>query len=179
MNTKAPIVILGLSKDQKPRAATFAPEDTEAATKAAGLMGLRLARAETPEALALVKQLPQGKVFATGKGLLPLVKRDVYDKLLKAITLADPKTTQDAAKPGSTSASQHACKPTQSPTTGAKVVPTRDGNPAQSPAVANTRWNDPWALVTTGSTVLYSTAERSLCNGVTISSLCLRPSASL
>jgi hypothetical protein len=103
MTTKQQMVfvVIGLDKDQKPRAAIFPPSDTEAATKAAGLLGLRAAIAETPEALALAKQLPEGKVFATGKGLMPLVRRDTFEKLLKLVTFLDdkPRPTLDTPAP--------------------------------------------------------------------------------
>jgi hypothetical protein len=92
-------VVIGLDKDQKPRAAIFPPSDTEAATKAAGLLGLRAAIAETPEALALAKQLPEGKIFATGKGLMPLVKRETFDKLLKLVTFLDAPKGQSGTPP--------------------------------------------------------------------------------
>jgi len=35
--------------------------------------------------------LPEGKPFATGKSLLPLTKKDAYDKLIKIISPLDPK----------------------------------------------------------------------------------------
>jgi hypothetical protein len=100
-NKEKLFVVIGLDKDQKPRAAIFPPSDTVAATKAAGLLGLRAALAETPEALALAKQLPEGKVFATGKGLMPLVKRETFDKLLKLVTFLDdkPRPTLDTPAP--------------------------------------------------------------------------------
>ena len=100
MNTKQGIlIIMGLGADQKPRAATFVMEDVETAAKAANHMGLKLAKADSAEALAMAKELPQGKLFASGKGLLPLVRREVYDKLLKLFTPVDAKAAVPAAKP--------------------------------------------------------------------------------
>ena len=97
-STQTVLVMLGLDKDQKTRAATFAIEDTEAAVKVASTMGLRLARAETPEAIAIAKQLPKGKMYGSGKTLLPLVRREVYDKLAKFVTPVDAKAAVPAAK---------------------------------------------------------------------------------
>lgn len=88
---EAILVIFGLGKDQKPRAARFKLTDEEVALRAAHAMGLGIGRAETPEALTLAKGLPEGKPFATGKSLLPLARKDAYDKLIKAITPLDPK----------------------------------------------------------------------------------------
>jgi hypothetical protein len=170
MNTKpGPIVILGIGKDNKPRAGAFGrQEDTPVAMLVAtAAMRNKVGRAETPEALTLVKLVPAGKAFASGKQLLPIIKQELFEKLLKALTLFDPtaipakptteaaKDTQDAAKPGPTSASQQPSKPAQPPTPGAKSAPTRDGKPVQPSTAANTRWIDPWSLVSTGSTVLY------------------------
>ena len=88
---EAILVIYGLGKDKKPRAARFALADEEVALRAAHAMELGVGRAETSEAVALAKSLPEGKPYATGKSLLPLAKKDTYDKLLKAITPLDPK----------------------------------------------------------------------------------------
>src|ERR1035441_10242172 len=98
-NKQTMLVMMGLDKDQKPRAATFAPEDTETVIKAATNMGLRVARAETPQAIAIAKQLPKGKLYGSGKGLLPLVRRDVYDKLAKLILPADAQPPAQAPTP--------------------------------------------------------------------------------
>jgi hypothetical protein len=54
-------------------------------------MRLRIGRAETPEAIAIAEELPEGKIFATGKSLMPLMRREIYEKLLNSITLIDPK----------------------------------------------------------------------------------------
>jgi hypothetical protein len=132
-------VVIGLDKDQKPRAAIFPPSDTEAATKAAGLLGLRAAIAETPEALALAKQLPEGKIFATGKGLMPLVKRETFDKLLKLVTFLDdkPRPTLDATAPTAATAKAQA---------GPETAP--KGQSGTPPA-------HPWDAIEVGAIVLW------------------------
>lgn len=84
---KTIIVVFGLDKNDKPRAARFGPEDREAATTAASLMGLSVARAETTPAIVMARQdLPQGRVFRSGKALVPLVKWGLYDKLCRVLT---------------------------------------------------------------------------------------------
>ena len=83
-------VILGLGNSDKPRAATFDRSEAELAARAARTLGLMLARAETDEAKTLAKQLPQGKLYSTGKSLLPLVRRETYDRLLKVVTIVEP-----------------------------------------------------------------------------------------
>jgi hypothetical protein len=96
MTQDAILVIYGLGKDTKPRLARFAQSEEDAALRAAHAMGLGVGRAETPEAIALAKNLPAGKPYATGKSLLPLAKKDTYDKLLKAITPLDPELVAKA-----------------------------------------------------------------------------------
>lgn len=53
---KAIIIIFGLDKNDKPRAARFRPEDREAATTAASLMGLSVARAKTTLGIVTARQ---------------------------------------------------------------------------------------------------------------------------
>ena len=124
---EAILVIYGLGKDQKPRAARVKLQDEEVALRAAAAMELGIGRAETPEAISLAKGLPEGKPFATGKSLLPLAKKDSYEKLIKVITPVDPKVlakVQEKAGP----------------------APTRAEGPQLVP--------NPWQAITTGSTVL-------------------------
>lgn len=84
-------VVLGLDKEQKSRAALIHPNDLEAATKAAVSMGFKIGRADSPQALQMAKQLPDAKVFVSGKGLVPLVRKDIYEWLSKGLTLIDAK----------------------------------------------------------------------------------------
>jgi|GEM_PF-1898161 len=132
---EAILVIFGLGKDQKPRAARFKLQDEEVACKAAHAMELGIGRAETPEAISLAKGLPEGKPFATGKSLLPLAKRDGYEKLIKVIAPLDPKVlakVQEKAGP----------------------APTRAEGPQLVP--------NPWQAITMGSTVLVLDPELEL-----------------
>lgn len=66
-------------------------------------MGMRTLAIETDEHRALAAQLPQGRVFASGKGFVPFVKKGLYDRLS---TLAGPATaasdTLKAARPDGT-----------------------------------------------------------------------------
>jgi hypothetical protein len=68
------LVLLGLSSDGKPHAARFNGTDAIALVKAAQSMGLKIGRPDTSEAMTLVRGLPEGKIFASGKALVPLVK---------------------------------------------------------------------------------------------------------
>jgi hypothetical protein len=48
-------------------------------------MQLRVARPDDDAAVKLVRKLPTGRIFSSGKGLVPLVKPALYDELLKAL----------------------------------------------------------------------------------------------
>ncbi len=89
----APLVILGLGEDKKPRAARFDPIQGEAVRKAAVLMGLRVGVPKTPEAAELATKLTVGQLFAAGRGLVPLVKADLYSKLTEKLDLESVATS--------------------------------------------------------------------------------------
>jgi hypothetical protein len=80
------IVIFGLDENDQPRAARFDVDCTGAARTAASLMGLSIACADTPLAIALVKKLPAGRIFGSGKALTPRVKWVLYDRLCRVLT---------------------------------------------------------------------------------------------
>lgn len=88
MSNKQPIqfIVLGIDGANNPRAAKFAESEAVAAGKAAELMGLRVGKADSEKAQAALKDIPAGKIFETGKGLVPLVKRELYDQLEKLLT---------------------------------------------------------------------------------------------
>jgi len=76
------LVVYGLGKDDRPHAARFDVADQPAVQKAAALMGFKLGRADGDVLLDLAKQLPQGKIFATGRSLVPYIKRELFDQLV-------------------------------------------------------------------------------------------------
>ncbi len=105
-------VVLGLDKDGKARAALVHPTDLEAAAKAAASLGFKLGRADSPHALQMAKRLPDAKVFATGKGLVSLVRKDIFEWLTKGLTMLETKaeapsteTKAAAASDGTTASS--------------------------------------------------------------------------
>lgn len=134
MNTKQTVYLaFGLDRDGKPRAATIPPDDLSVAIKAAATMGLKIGRAETPDALKLTKTLPEVRIFATGKGLVPLVKKAVFDALTKTVVIVEA-----SAKPGSSEMA--------APSKGVE-------SPAQKAAPPNTE-TDLWAKLAVGDDVI-------------------------
>jgi hypothetical protein len=78
------VVLFGLDETGKPRAARFSSEHTDLAAKAAGLMSLTICDVNSPELATIAQQLPVGRIHANGRGFVPNVRRDLYDKLVAA-----------------------------------------------------------------------------------------------
>jgi hypothetical protein len=88
-DTAPAIVVFGPDPTGKPKAATFPAQQVDLATKAAGLMQLRLLKIDSPELAQFVAQLPVGKIYASGHGFVPQVRTAIYERLLQ---FADPAT---------------------------------------------------------------------------------------
>ena len=65
------LVVLGLDSEKKPHAARFSFVDEKAVNKAAGTKGFKIGIAKTKEAAAIVAKLIEGKIFDSGRGLVP------------------------------------------------------------------------------------------------------------
>jgi hypothetical protein len=76
------VVVYGQPEGDKPRAGLFKPSQGALATKAASLMKLNVFRVETTAHLAAVEKLPMGRLYANGRGFVPYVRRDLYDKVV-------------------------------------------------------------------------------------------------
>ena len=74
-------VLLGADEYAKPRAARFSAEDQELLAKAAASMHLRLVEVTDPDVAEIAATLPAGRLHASGKGLVPYIKGDVYMEL--------------------------------------------------------------------------------------------------
>lgn len=97
---KLALIVFGRDKDGKPHASTFSEVDAALATRAASLMGMRTLAVVTDEHRSVASQLPLGRVFASGRGFVPFVKKGLYERLS---ALADPASEGDAvlSSPGS------------------------------------------------------------------------------
>jgi hypothetical protein len=86
MTDTAPIlVVYSIDSEGKPRAARFAKKDAELVTKAATLLGFRLAWITDEAGRAIAEALPDGNVFARGNGFIRLVRQSVFDKLCAVV----------------------------------------------------------------------------------------------
>ncbi|MCJ2024058.1 hypothetical protein [Methylobacterium sp. J-067] len=138
------LIVFGPDRDGKPHASWFAEADVVLATKAAGVMGMRTLPLADEAAFAIAAQLPQGRVFASGRAFVPFVAKGAYGRL------------SALAGPGELTA----------PAEGAKAA----GGPANAPGGPSTseaplggedgRYPRSWASVGVGSLVLISEGEQ-------------------
>ena len=75
------LVVFGIDAEGKARASRFADRDADLATKAAKLLGFRLASIKDEAGREIVQALPDGNVFARGNGFVRLVRQSVFEKL--------------------------------------------------------------------------------------------------
>jgi hypothetical protein len=128
------LVLLGLDGSGKPHASRFPIEYETVALKAAGMMNLHALNIADPELINAATDLPEGKIFATGRGLVPFVRRELYDRFAPLLGTA---AEQETPKP-----EQHAPAVSSAPASGAL----RGDAP------------EPWASLKTGSVVLATDA---------------------
>ena len=87
-NDTAPdLIVLGL-EDGQPRAAKFPASQIDLVAKAAKAMNLTVCKAEGPDLVDLAKKLQEGRLYATGRGSVPPIRRDLYDNLVEQLKLA-------------------------------------------------------------------------------------------
>lgn len=75
------LIVFGADKDGKPHASWFTEPDAALATKAASVMNMRTLPLGTEAHRTIATELPQGRVFASGRAFVPFVKKGVYDRL--------------------------------------------------------------------------------------------------
>ncbi|RYB02470.1 hypothetical protein [Lichenibacterium ramalinae] len=81
LNAPSAVVVFGRDEGGKAHASRFEPADAALAERAAGLMGMRALRLTTVEQQELAAELPEGRVFATGRAFVPFVKAAVFEQL--------------------------------------------------------------------------------------------------
>jgi len=90
----AALVLFGLDERGKAHGAWFAQETAEAAVAAAETMGMFSLSVEDDAVRSLAGQLPQGKIFPSGKAFVPFVKASFYDELMTHL----PESERDRAR---------------------------------------------------------------------------------
>jgi hypothetical protein len=83
------LVVLGLNSEKKPHAARFDLVDEAAVRKAAAHKNFQIGHAKTKEAAELANKLIDGRIFDSGRGLVPFVSVEVFEKLKKVLEIED------------------------------------------------------------------------------------------
>lgn len=86
------VIVFGKDEADKPHGSWFAAADAELAERAAALMAMRVLPVTTAEHRAIALELPEGRVFASGRGFVPFTKASLYERLT-----AFPEAFQPAA----------------------------------------------------------------------------------
>ena len=82
------LIVLGRDDNGKPLAARFPSDQASLVAKAAKAMSLTVGKANDPALAELAKKLPIGRLYATGRGFVPPVRRGLYDELVEQLQLA-------------------------------------------------------------------------------------------
>ncbi|KQQ01895.1 hypothetical protein ASF59_02785 [Methylobacterium sp. Leaf121] len=95
------IILFGRDERGRPHASHFRGDAVVEVESAARLMGLHLATADTEVLRDFATRLPAGRLFPSGKGFVPFVKADLYERLLAATgTLGMPMPARASGKAG-------------------------------------------------------------------------------
>jgi len=87
-NGTAPdLIVLGRDEAGKPRAARFPASQSSLVAKGAKAMNLTVCTAEGAALAELAKKLPSGQLYATGRGFVPSVGRNLYVKIVEQLNL--------------------------------------------------------------------------------------------
>lgn len=91
------VVLFGRDEQGRPHASRFDGSNLAGVEAAARLMGLHFGEADTNALRELATRLPVGRLFSSGKGFVPFVKADLYDRLLAATGTPDKPMPVSAA----------------------------------------------------------------------------------
>ena len=140
--TSPPVLVLyGLDADGRPRAAGFNAAQADLAKKAAESLDLRVLRLETAEQIELARQVPSGEILAPGRGNVPVVRKELFDKLLALVPAPGSGPSQEAVSLMEVDAATSATA-TDNPGPAGKAPP-----PKQPP----TTWAAIWCSPKTGT----------------------------
>ncbi|MCJ2135111.1 hypothetical protein MKK69_13760 [Methylobacterium sp. J-026] len=142
------LIVFGADKDGKPHASWFAEPDTSLATKAAGVMNMRALPLSTEAHQNIATELPQGRVFSSGRAFVPFVKKGVYDRLS---VLAGPAEVTASINPAPGAA--------VALTSAAATSDVGDQTP-KAPSSGEARYPRSWVGVVVGSLVLITEGEQ-------------------
>ncbi len=90
------LIVLGLDELGKSQAARFPASQLDPVTKAAKAMNLVVGKADGTALAELAEKLPTGRLYATGRGFVPPVRRNLYDKIVEQLKLTGQPVPSDA-----------------------------------------------------------------------------------
>jgi len=90
------LIVLGLDEERKPRAARFPVSQTDLVAKAAQAMNFTVCKPDGAALAELAKKLPNGRLYATGRGFVPPVGRSLYGKIVEQLQLVGQPVPADA-----------------------------------------------------------------------------------
>jgi hypothetical protein len=90
------LIVLGRGDNGKPLAARFPSDQASLVAKAAKAMNLTVAKADGAALTELARKLPNGRLYATGRGFVPSVGRSLYGKIIEQLQLAGQPVPRDA-----------------------------------------------------------------------------------
>jgi succinylarginine dihydrolase len=79
------LVVYGVDNEGRQRASRFAARDAELASKAAALLGFRLAWISGETGRAIAAALPEGNVFACSNSFIRPVRKPLFERLAALI----------------------------------------------------------------------------------------------
>jgi len=91
-------IILGMDEQQKPHGARFADSNPELVAKAASLMDYKVYEVTTRELTEIGRKLPIGRLYANGRGFVPIIRQTLYSKIIVALA-GDAKESPDDPLP--------------------------------------------------------------------------------
>src|SRR5471030_1502123 len=80
------MVVYGYDDDKKPRAAKFAKPEFQLAKTAAALMNLSVFEGEAKQLGRALRKIPLDKIYASGYGFVPNVRRSKFDTLVEKLS---------------------------------------------------------------------------------------------
>ncbi|MCJ2138096.1 hypothetical protein MKK69_29290, partial [Methylobacterium sp. J-026] len=140
------LIVFGADKDGKPHASWFTEPDTALAMKAAEVMNMRTMLLGTEAHRTLAAELPQGRVFASGRAFVPFVKKGLYDRLSALAGPAEATIIASARE-----------KVAKGPAT---ALDNANDQTPKATATTEARFPRSWAGVVVGSLVLISEGEQ-------------------
>ena len=117
------LILYGLDANGRPRATGFAAAQADLAKKVAESLELQVLRIETADQIELARQLPIGQILAPGRGIVPVVRKELFDKLLALLPAPDSGPSKEtvsrmevhAATPATTTGNSECASPTPKP----------------------------------------------------------------